>query len=200
MKKLFIVLFSLSLFVLSCSNDTEKVDLNYIDFEKKDVTVSIGQSIACPLLYGPEGSEIDLEKLSYKILPNDLCEILIPDISGCVLKGSTKGSGVLSVSYDNYISYCQVYVEGALVSKEPYILLPENEIKMDIGKNRTVTANLVGCSSEDLNNFNWQSSESSVVSVEYSGATAVLTAKKYGSSIITVSNPLCLYDANILIV
>ncbi len=200
MKKIFIVLFSLSLFVLSCRNDTEKVDLNYIDFEKKDVTVSIGQSIACPILYGPEGSEIDKEKLSYKILPDDLCEILIPDISGCVLKGSSKGSGVLSVSYDNYISYCQVYVEGALVSKDPYILLPENEIKMDIGKNRTVTANLVGCSSEDLNNFNWQSSESSVVSVEYSGATAVLSAKKYGSSIITVSNPSCLYDANILVI
>lgn len=202
MKRHFIFFIFLSCILLgSCQNqaeEDEKAGVFSIKFEKESISFENGQNAACILNINPKNADYDENDLNYSIIPEDICEIVRKDKSGCIIKGIKKGSGVLTASYGEKKTYLSVEVTDNSVTQFPYIKLAETDIQIEKGKRRSVVANLVGCSAGDINRFEWTSSDPAIVDVEYSGSTAVLTAKRYGACTITVRNEGCLYPASMI--
>ena len=185
----------------SCMQEEEPyVPVESIKITEENLEINIEQNAVVPIELIPEKSSFDIEKLKFEITPKDLCNISNIDKSGCILTGLKSGNGVLTVSYENMKDYMQVEVKESVVSKYTYISLAEPDLKIQSGTRRTVVANLVGADKENINDFKWESSDKSVVSIEYSGSSAILTANKYGSAVVTVSNTSCLYPAKMLVI
>ena len=200
-RKFFLLLLAVNFLFFSCNTEEEEtIGVSSISFKKDFLELNATESAACVININPQNASVDESLLKYEIIPSDICSIETSDSSGCVIKGIKRGSGVLTVSYENIKAYLQLEVNEELVSSYSYISLPEVDVKIECGRKRTVIANLVGASESDISNFIWESSDKSIVDLEYSGSTAVLSAKKYGSAVITVSNPSCEYSASMIVV
>ncbi len=204
MKKFFLTtVFIFSAVLFSCSSNNEEnnsKNVSSLKFEKDSLSINVEQQAVCVLNINPKNADIDENELKFSLIPDDVCEVIKQDESGCIIKGLKKGSAVITASYESLKSYISVDVEDTEASSFPYIKLLETDVQIERGKKRTVTANLVGCRAADINKFKWQSSDPSIIEVEYSGSTAVLTAKKYGGCTVTVSNECCMYSTQMIAV
>lgn len=191
---LLIVLFS------SCNNNVEeeKVNLNSVNFIDKNITVNVGQQKALEINYAPSNADVADSDFKYECIPEDYLKIIKSDKSGCIVEAVKNGSGVVSVSSGNYSAYVQVDVEDPEFSSSPYITLPFTEIKMNTGDNKTVVSNIIGGNKDNFSKMTWSSTDTSVVNVQYSENTCVLTAKKSGVSVISCNAGGVLYAAEML--
>ena len=171
MKKISFLFLTISSFIFfSCMQQEEKqlIPVESLKFAKESIAINVEQNAVVPIEINPDNCDIEKDKILFEVIPEDLCKVSNIDETGCIITGLKKGSGVLTVSYEDFKDYIQIDVEDTIVSKIPYISLPEIDLKMQNGSRRTVVANLFGASKEDVNKFSWESSDKSIVSVEYS--------------------------------
>lgn len=196
----FALCFVFSIFSCSTEESESEIDVSSVVFEKDTISINAGESAACILNINPKNAEVEESSLSFELIPKDICSIVSSDVSGCVIKGLKKGSCVLTVNYENLKSYLQIDVSESTVTQFPYISFSDVDVKIEKGRKRTVVANLIGGSSGDINNFTWTCSDKSVCDIQYSGSTAVITAKKFGSATVEVTNPICQYPSSFIVV
>ena len=195
---LFFIL-SISIFN-SCNNNVEeeKISLSSINFIDKNISVNVGLQKALEINYSPSNADVGDSDFKYECIPEDYLKIIKSDKSGCIVEAVKNGSGVVSVSSGSYSAYIQVDVEDPEFSSSPYITLPFTEIKMNTGDNKTVVSNIIGGNKDNFSKMTWTSSDTSVVNVQYSENTCVLTAKKSGVSVISCNAGGVLYAAEML--
>lgn len=118
------------------------------------------------------------------------------DHNGVVITGLKTGTTYLKATANNITATCLVTVEGAddVYEGEPYIYSNFTVVELTPGSNTAVSASLYGGTSTDLEDFVWSIKDPSVADINYARGSCVITAKKTGSTQITVSHPNATYD------
>lgn len=118
------------------------------------------------------------------------------DHNGVVIIGLKTGTTYLKATANNITATCLVTVEGAddVYEGEPYIYSNFTVVELTPGSNTAVSASLYGGTSTDLEDFIWSIKDPSVADINYARGSCVITAKKTGSTQITVSHPNATYD------
>lgn len=118
------------------------------------------------------------------------------DHNGVVVTGLKGGQTYLKATANNITATCLVTVEGTddVYEGEPYIYSNFTVVELTPGSNTTVSASLYGGSSTDLEEFVWSIKDPAIADIDYARGSCVITAKKTGSTQITVSHPNATYD------
>ena len=124
--------------------------------------------------------------------------------STAVLTGNGIGTALITVTNKacqyslTIIAQC---VDPVAASANPYIQLSSSVLTMNVSSNYTsITADLVGGSSDDYANFVWSSNDSSICAVYGQNEVGKIRAVKAGQTYVTVSHPKAAYSAQILVV
>lgn len=124
--------------------------------------------------------------------------------STAVLKGNSIGTAIITVrntccQYSlEIIAQC---VDPIAASSSPYIQLSSSVMLLTVGSSyQKITAELVGGNDEDQKDFQWQSNDTSILTVYGQNGVANCRALKTGQTYITVSHPKATYSAQILVV
>ncbi len=118
------------------------------------------------------------------------------DHNGVIITGLKKGTTYLKATANGITATCLVTVDGSddVYEGEPYIYSNFTVVELTPGSNTTVSASLYGGTSTDLEEFVWTIRDSSIASIDWARGSCVVTAKKTGSTQITVSHPNATYD------
>ena len=140
-----------------------------------------------------------------------------------IVQGLRNGRAILTVDNKYSAFPCEilfvVQTKNTLVAQDGmFIKTSQSVIQMEVGKNAPdsiLKMELVGGTSADQNNFEWVVEDSSIIDVKAPGkvryaraqtnfnnsfeAEAIITAKKVGTTRITVYNPKALNDVTVMV-
>ena len=118
------------------------------------------------------------------------------DHNGVIITGLKKGQTYLKATANSITATCLITVEGSddVYEGEPYIYSNFTVVELTPGSNTTVSASLYGGTSTDLEDFVWSIKDPSIADIDYARGSCVITAKRKGSTQITVSHPNATYD------
>lgn len=118
------------------------------------------------------------------------------DRNGVIITGLKKGQTYLKATANNITATSLVTVEASddVYEGDPYIYSNFTVVELTPGSNTTVSASLYGGTSTDLEDFVWSIKDPAIASIDYARGSCVVTAKKTGSTQITVSHPSATYD------
>lgn len=129
---------------------------------------------------------------------------IVPSGATAVLKGNSIGTALITVSNKackyslTIIAQC---VDPIAAANSPYIQLSSSVLTLTVSSSYTsLTADLVGGTSEDYSNFVWQVNDTSVCAVYGQNEVGKLRALKSGQTYVTVTHPKAAYSAQILVV
>lgn len=121
-----------------------------------------------------------------------------------VLKGNSIGTALITVTNTacqyslTIIAQC---VDPVAASANPYIQLSSSVLTVNVSSTYTsITADLVGGTTDDYANFVWSSNDSSICAVYGQNEVGKIKAVAAGQTYITVSHPKAAYSAQILVV
>jgi len=121
-----------------------------------------------------------------------------------VLKGNGIGTALITVTNKKcqysltIIAQC---VDPIAASQNPYIQLSSSVLTLNVSPNYTsITADLVGGTTDDYSGFVWASNDSSVCAVYGQNEVGKIRAIAAGQTYVTVSHPKSAYQAQILVV
>ena len=123
------------------------------------------------------------------------------DRNGVIITGLKKGQTYLKATANGITATSLITVEGSddVYEGEPYIYSNYTVVELSPGSNTTVSASLYGGTSTDLEDFVWSIKDSTIASINYARGSCVVTAKKTGSTQITVSHPNATYDYTMIL-
>jgi hypothetical protein len=140
-----------------------------------------------------------------------------------IVQGLRNGKAILTVDNKYSAFPCEilfvVQTKNTLVSQDGmFIKTSQSVIQMEVGKNAPdaiLKMELIGGTSADQNNFEWVVEDSSIIDVKAPGrvryaraqtdtiksfeAEAIITAKKVGTTRITVYNPNAINDVTVMV-
>lgn len=182
----------------SPKNEPDEVKATAISFERQYVTVENGGNDY--LRYTVEPAEIQ-NKTDVKFTYDESIISIDPDRYGIVITGKKSGQTYLKGTVNGITATCIITVEGNpdIFEGEPYIYSNFTVIELTPGSNTTVSASLYGGTSVDLENFVWSIKDSDIANLNYARGSCVITAKRTGSTQITVSHPDCKYDYTMIL-
>ncbi|MCQ2603328.1 MAG: hypothetical protein MJ193_05310, partial [Clostridia bacterium] len=118
--------------------------------------------------------------------------------------GNEIGTTRLFVSNSACAYKLEIYVnvvDANSAAANPYIQLTTNVLTLSVSQTwTTITADLVGGTEQDFANFQWQTTDSSVVQLVGQNEQAKLRAVSAGQCYVTVSHPKAAYPAQLLVV
>lgn len=121
-----------------------------------------------------------------------------------VLKGNGIGTALITVTNKKcqysltIIAQC---VDPIAASQNPYIQLSSSVLTLNVSPNYTsITADLVGGTTDDYSGFVWASNDSSVCAVYGQNEVGKIRPIAAGQTYVTVSHPKSAYQAQILVV
>lgn len=142
----------------------------------------------------------------YNWVSSNPSAISITSTSGAtaVLKGNSIGTAIITVTNDACTYSLQIIaqcVDPIAASASPYIQLSSSVMNLTVSSTySSITADLVGGSSEDYSTFVWTSNDSSILAVYGQNEVGKVRALKAGTTYITVSHPKASYSAQILVI
>lgn len=186
-------LFSGCSFFLQTDDDSDEIEVTAISFEETYVNVENGGNVY--LKYTVEPTSIQ-NKTDVKFSYEESIISIDADRYGIVITGKKSGQTYLKATANGITATCLVTVEGNpdIYEGDPYIYSNFTVVELAPGYNTTVTASLYGGTSTDLEDFVWTIKDSDVASLDYARGSCVITAKRTGSTQITVSHPKCEFD------
>ena len=121
-----------------------------------------------------------------------------------VFKGNGIGTAIITVT-NNACKYALTIiaqcVDPIAASSNPYIQLSSSVMTLNVSPNYTsITADLVGGTSDDYANFTWAVKDSSVCAVYGQNEVGKIRALSAGQTYVTVNHPKAAYSAQILVV
>ena len=175
------------------SKSEEKKDVTSISFASTSISVAKGGNTY--LKYSILPADVQ-NKVSARWSYDSSIISIDADHYGVVITGLKSGQTYLKVSANNITATCLVTVEGSddVYEGEPYIYSNFTVVELTPGSSSTVSASLYGGTSADLENFVWSIKDPTIASIDYARGSCVVTAKKTGSTQITVSHPNATYD------
>lgn len=205
MKKKIFLFFTLVVILLqSCKMFTsnkpknDEPEVTAIHFERQNVIIENGGNDY--LRYTIEPSSIQ-NKTDVKFSYDESIIDIDADRYGIVITGKKSGQTYLKGTVNGITATCIVKVEGNpdIFEGEPYIYSNFTVVELTPGSNTTVTASLYGGTVTDLENFVWSIKDSDVASINYARGSCVITAKKTGSTQITVTHPDCKFGYTMIV-
>lgn len=189
------LLFDSCSWLINDDNDSKEkaAEVTAISFASTSVSVAKGGNTY--LKYSVTPSDIQ-NKVNVKWSYDSSIISIDADRNGVVITGLKKGQTYLKATANNITATCLVTVEGTddVYEGEPYIYSSLTVVELTPGSNTTVSASLYGGTSTDLEDFVWSIKDPSVAAIDYARGSCVVTAKKTGSTQITVSHPKATYD------
>ena len=175
---------------------TEKVTA--ISFASSSVSVAKGGNTY--LKYSITPSDVQ-NKVSVNWSYDSSVISIDADHNGVIITGVKTGTTYLKATANNITATCRVTVEGSddVYEGDPYIYSNFTVVELTPGSNTTVSASLYGGTSTDLENFVWSIKDPTIASIDYARGSCVVTAKKTGSTQITVSHPNATYDYTMIL-
>lgn len=142
-------------------------------------------------------SKVDIEWIYEK----DYISVVSHDNYGIIIqaKDGYSGGTYLKAKCNGIISTCLISIESAAIETEEYIYSSDSVVQIMPGNTQTISVALYGGSSDDMENFEWSISDSSIADISVARNNCVITAKKVGSTQIVVSHPLAEYDYTIVL-
>lgn len=204
MKKIFGVLFlALSFILISCENAEESVPkepVTKLEFEKEHIRIAKGSVNKISLTVGPESRVPDCEvKYSLSDNTSNIISVSEQSSSGCVITGTGKGSIVLIAKCEGLTSYLEIDVYSDILSDTPFISVPQIAYELKKGDKRSFQATLSGGEITDNALFQFDSSDSSIVSIQNAENTCMFSCEKEGFAKICITNPKSEIPCNVLI-
>ena len=121
-----------------------------------------------------------------------------------VLKANSIGTAFITVTNKECkypLSMIVQVVDPIAAAANPYIQLSSSVMTVNVSSTYTsITADLVGGTSEDYSNFVWSVNDTSICAVYGQNEVGKIRALKGGQTYITVSHPKAAYPAQILVV
>ena len=121
-----------------------------------------------------------------------------------VLTGNGIGTAIITVTNKSCRYPLQIIaqcVDPIAASASPYIQLSSSVMTVTVGSGyQSVTAELVGGSEADVNDFVWQSGNQSIAAVYAQNGVGKIRALSAGQTYVTVSHPKASYKAQLLVV
>lgn len=184
---------SCSFFVRNDEPAEKTEEVTAISFASSSVVVAKGGNTY--LKYSISPSNIQ-NKVSVSWAYDSSIISIDADHNGVVINGLKKGQTYLKVTANNITATCLVTVDGSddVYEGEPYIYSNFTVVELTPGSSSTVSASLYGGTSTDLENFVWNIKDPSIADINYARGSCIVTAKKTGSTQITVSHPNATYD------
>lgn len=173
------------------SEKTEEVTA--ISFQNSSVLVTKGGNTY--LKYSISPSNIQ-NKVSVNWSYDSSIISIDADYNGVIITGLKKGQTYLKATANNITATCLITVEGSddVYEGEPYIYSNFTVVELTPGSSSTVSASLYGGTATELENFEWSIKDPTIADIDYARGSCVVTAKKTGSTQITVSHPNATYD------
>lgn len=175
-----------------------KEHIKSVSFKKTSVTLENGGSEY--LTYSVNPSHLQNKVNAIWQYDKKIIEI-DPDKYGVVIKSKKSGQTYLKVTIDGITATCLVTVSGNpdIYEGEPYIYSNFTVVQLTPGSNTTVSASLYGGTSTDLEDMVWTIKDPSIAELSYARGSCVITAKKTGSTQITVKHDKCDYDYSMVL-
>ena len=177
---------------------SDKKNVTAVTFAKTYVTVQKGGSEY--LKYTVKPTEIqNSTEVTWAYDPEIIS--IEADRYGVIVTGLKTGQSYLKATANNITAACIITVEGngEIYEGEPYIYSNSTVVELTPGSNKTVSASLYGGSSADLEEFTWTIKDPAVADIDYARGSCVITAKKKGSTQITVSHPDARFDYTMVV-
>ena len=129
---------------------------------------------------------------------------VVPAGATAVLKGNGIGTALITVKNEmcqyslTIIAQC---VDPIAAAANPYIQLSSSVLTVNVSSSYTsITADLIGGTSDDYSGFVWGVNDSSICSVYGQNEVGKIRALKAGQTYVTVSHPKSAYTAQLLVV
>ncbi len=176
----------------------EKAKATGVAFKKTKTTIANGESEY--LLYTVTPTTIQNE-VSATWAYDDTIISIDPDRYGVVVTGKKSGQTYLKITINNITATCIITVTGNpdIYEGEPYIYSNFTVVELTPGSNTTVTASLYGGSSTDLENMVWTIKDPTIANIDFARGSCVITAKKTGSTQLTVTNSKSEYPYSLIV-
>ena len=163
----------------ACGSSTEPV------LDKTELTMSIGATETLTLSWvdGSGNAVAEGEAIEYRWESSNETVVTVKGKGNtATLTAKAEGDAVVTV-YDGSKELASCSVKS--VVSPLVITVPEGRLVMRNGESATVRVkSLIPLTGE----YEWESSDTSIATVEYQGAIAIVTAKKRGECTITVRN------------
>lgn len=124
--------------------------------------------------------------------------------SSAILKANSIGTALITVTNNNCkysLTIIAQVIDPIAASANPYIQLSSSVLTLTVSSSYTsLSADLVGGTTEDYQNFVWEIKDTSICAVYGQNEVGKLRALKAGQTYVTVSHPKAAYPAQILVV
>lgn len=184
---------SCSWFIHNDEPEEKTEDVTAISFASSSVSVSKGGNTYLKYYVSPSSIQ---NKVNVNWNYDSSIISIDADRNGVIITGLKKGQTYLKATANNITATSLITVEGSddVYEGEPYIYSNFTVVELTPGSNTTVSASLYGGTSTDLEDFVWSIKDPTIASIDYARGSCVVTAKKIGSTQITVSHPNATYD------
>ena len=189
---------SCSWFIHNDEPEEKTEEVTAISFASSSVSVAKGGNTY--LKYYVKPSDIQ-NKVSVNWSYDSSIINIDADHNGVIITGLKKGQTYLKATANNITATSLITVEGSddVYEGDPYIYSNFTVVELTPGSNTTVSASLYGGTSTDLEDFVWSIKDPTIASIDSARGSCVVTAKKTGSTQITVSHPNATYDYTMIL-
>lgn len=184
---------SCSWFIHNDEPEEKTEEITAISFASSSVSVSKGGNTYLKYYVSPSSIQ---NKVNVNWSYDSSIISIDADHNGVIITGLKKGQTYLKITANNITATSLITVEGSddIYEGEPYIYSNFTVVELTPGSNTTVSASLYGGTSTDLEDFVWFIKDPTIASIDYARGSCVVTAKKTGSTQISVSHPNATYD------
>lgn len=206
MKKILSILLAASLLFTSCKflnlNDVEETDYNKsvsaVTFDTSSLTLKKGDSDYLTLSVNPLDNQ---SRCRVEWMYDSSFLSVTSDNFGAVITALKEGSTYIKAKCNGIIATCIITVSGIseIYVGEPYIYSNSSVVELHPGDTFTVSSSLYGGSIEDMEDFSWSVSDTTIADIDFSRNNCIITAKKSGSAKLVCSHPDARYDYTFII-
>ena len=193
-----LLLESCSWFINAQEAEEKTEEVTAISFASSSLTVSKGGNAYLKYFISPSNIQ---NKVNVNWSYDSSIIRIDADRNGVIITGLKRGQTYLKATANNITATSLITVEGSddVYEGDPYIYSNFTVVELTPGSNTTVSASLYGGTSTDLEDFIWSIKDPSIASIDYARGSCVVTAKKTGSTQITVSHPNATYDYTMIL-
>lgn len=116
-------------------------------------------------------------------------------------KPDSAGGTYIKAKCNGIVATCMITIlaRGDVAAENPYIYSDTSVVEMKSGSYASVSAGLYGGTSNDMELFEWSVKNTEIADIAAARNNCVITAKKSGSTVITVSHPDADYDYTFIV-
>jgi len=190
--------------VLVGNSETELSEIKYLTTSMNVITIYESETKTANVSFAGS-SDVILDGYTWTSGDKSICDIVSITGSTAVLKGNAIGTTKLSVCNENCtypdkpLEIIVQVVNGDVAAANPYIYVTNPVLTLKTGTDWTdITADLVGGSDDDDKDFEWSSTDETVVQCYGQNGVGKCKALKTGTAYIKVSHSKAAISQNIL--